>query len=160
MNTKADLTASLAVRPAAAPDAEALARLSGQLGYPSSREALDRRLAEILRRPEHAVFVAETHGDRGEPRIAGWIHAAVTRTVESDPSVEVCGLVVEESLRGGGIGERLLEEAERWTRCLGLSTIIVRSNVIRERAHAFYQRLGYEVVKSQRVFRKQIILRS
>lgn len=157
MDAKTDLRASLTVRPAAAGDAEALARLSGQLGYPSSREQVHRRLAEILRHSEeHAVFVAEIHRDGEEPRIAGWIHAAVTRTVESEPSVEIGGLVVEESLRGCGIGERLLAEAERWTRGLGLAAVIVRSNVIRERAHAFYQQLGYRVVKSQRVFRKQL----
>jgi GNAT superfamily N-acetyltransferase len=156
MREKSDVSANLTVRPAATGDAGALARLSGQLGYPSSREAVDRRLAEILRHPEHAVFVAETHDAGEQPRIAGWIHAAMTRTVESEPSVEIGGLVVEESLRSYGIGEKLLTEAERWARSLGLAAVIVRSNVIRERAHAFYQRLGYRVVKSQRVFRKQI----
>lgn len=156
MSAKADLRANWIVRPAAARDAEALARLSGQLGYPSSREAVDRRLAEILPHPEHVVFVVESYQDGEAPRVAGWIHAAVMRTVESDTNVEICGLVVEESLRGCGVGERLVSEAERWAQGLGLTTVIVRSNVIRERAHAFYQRLGYEAVKSQRVFRKQI----
>lgn len=156
MSAKADLRASWTVRPAAAEDAEALARLSGELGYPSSREDVDRRLAQILPDPEHAVFVAETRGDREALRIAGWIHAAVMRTVESDRNVEICGLVVEDSRRGCGVGQRLVAEAERWARGLGLPTLIVRSNVIRERAHAFYRRLGYEVVKSQRVFRKQV----
>jgi len=35
----------------------------------------------------------------------------------------------------------------------------VRSNVTRERAHAFYGRLGYETVKTQRVFRKTLLAR-
>ena len=156
MSAKADVVASLTVRSATARDVEALAQLAGQLGYPSSSEQIDRRLAEILGHPEHAVFVAEIPAGGKEPRIAGWVHAAVARTVESDPSVEICGLVVEESLRSCGVGERLLVEAEHWARGGGLTTITVRSNVIRERAHAFYQRLGYQVVKSQRVFRKEI----
>lgn len=32
----------------------------------------------------------------------------------------------------------------------------VRSNVIRERAHRFYEREGYARIKAQAVFRKQL----
>ena len=32
----------------------------------------------------------------------------------------------------------------------------LRSNVIRERAHAFYERHGYTHVKTQKAFRKQL----
>ena len=49
-----------------------------------------------------------------------------------------------------------MEEFERWAEARGCSAIMVRSNVVRERAHAFYQRLGFEVIKTQRVLRKPI----
>ena len=156
MSAKIEIGANLVVRSATVGDAAALAILSGQLGYPSSRDEVERRLAEILVHPEHVVFVAEITGKGSDLRVAGWIHAAVMRTVESDPNVEVVGLVVDESLRSSGIGERLVEQAEQWARGFGLATMTVRSNVVRERAHGFYQRLGYRIVKSQRVFRKQI----
>jgi len=32
----------------------------------------------------------------------------------------------------------------------------VRSNIVRERAHDFYLRLGYTITKSQKVFRKKL----
>jgi hypothetical protein len=38
-------------------------------------------------------------------------------------------------------------------KCEGMS---VRSNVIRERAHVFYERNGYEHYKTQKSFRKQL----
>jgi GNAT superfamily N-acetyltransferase len=50
----------------------------------------------------------------------------------------------------------LVERGEQWARERGLAVIGVRSNVIRERAHVFYVRLGYTVTKSQKVFRKTL----
>ena len=134
-----------------------MARLAGELGYPSTREQVAARLDEILDRTDHAVFVAESDevGDGGK-RVTGWIHAFVQRTIESDPTVEICGLVVAEGSRGCGIGRLLMEQAERWGRGTRCSTMTVRSNIVRERAHKFYQRLGYSLVKTQRVFRKQV----
>jgi GNAT superfamily N-acetyltransferase len=50
----------------------------------------------------------------------------------------------------------LLDAAEKWARgkkCKGMS---VRSNVIRDRAHAFYERQGYLHIKTQKAFRKPL----
>ncbi|HUI42800.1 MAG TPA: GNAT family N-acetyltransferase [Terriglobia bacterium] len=156
-------SARFGVRPATLDDADALARLSNQLGYPASREQVERRLGEILANPEHAIFVAEAgfapeagRESQGGAGLAGWVHAFAERTVESDPTVEIGGLVVDDARRGAGVGRLLMDQAERWARETGCATITVRSNVIREHAHAFYERLGYAPVKTQRVFRKPI----
>jgi GNAT superfamily N-acetyltransferase len=149
----------MAVRPVRIEDAEALARLSLQLGYPSSREEVERRLSALLNQPEHIVLVAETHNAqarRAGLQVVAWVHAFVERTVESDPTVEIGGLAVDEAWRGRGVGQLLMEHAEHCALCVMCPTITVRSNTVRRRAHAFYQRLGYTVVKSQRVFRKTI----
>ena len=53
-----------------------------------------------------------------------------------------------------GIGKLLMERAEMWAREHGCKIVSLRSNVIRERAHAFYERLGYKHVKTQKSFRK------
>ena len=45
---------------------------------------------------------------------------------------------------------------EQWARERGIRTIGLRSNVIRERAHAFYEREGYTVLKKQKAFRKTL----
>jgi GNAT superfamily N-acetyltransferase len=102
--------------------------------------------------PEHAAFVAESSGGP----IAGWVGVFVQRTVESDPSVEISGLVVDELSRSRGVGLLLLQRAEQWAREKGCATVRLRSNVIRTRAHAFYERHGYEHVKTQKAFRKAL----
>ena len=37
-----------------------------------------------------------------------------------------------------------MEQAEAWTRQSGGRAVCLRSNVVREGAHEFYRRLGYE----------------
>ena len=52
-------------------------------------------------------------------------------------------LVVDESRRGLGIGAALVDAALDWAAGQGFDTLRVRSNVVRERTHAFYERLGF-----------------
>jgi GNAT superfamily N-acetyltransferase len=88
--------------------------------------------------------------------LLGWIHVSINRLVESDPDAEIRGLVVDEAARSGGLGRRLVEEAEAWALERGHGWISVRSNVIRDRTHRFYERLGYRRTKTQHKFRKQL----
>src|SRR5580698_2942535 len=140
------------IRPAHDSDHERIAELAGQLSYASTPEEIARRLQGIQRTADAAVFVAELAG--GE--IAGWIAVFVYRTVEADARAEVSGLVVDERFRSQRVGEHLLAHAEEWARENGCQAIGLRSNVIRERAHAFYERHGYTHVKTQKAFRKQL----
>jgi len=66
----------------------------------------------------------------------------------------VNGLIVAEGQRSAGAGAKLLDAAEEWARRHGCQGMNVRSNVIRERAHKFYERQGYEHYKTQKAFRK------
>jgi GNAT superfamily N-acetyltransferase len=140
------------IRAAQAPDHARMAELAEQLGYPSTPEEIARRLQGIDGSADAAVFVAELAG--GE--IAGWIAVFVYRTVEADARAEVSGLVVDEGFRSQRVGEHLLAHAEEWAREAGCQAIGLRSNVIRERAHAFYERHGYTHVKTQKAFRKKL----
>lgn len=141
------------MREAVAADAPALAVLAGELGYPSSEAEVGERLARLLARPRsHAVFVAE--GEAGSP--VAWIHVVVVLQVESDPFAEIGGLVVGEASRGRGMGEALVRRAEAWARERGLGSLRVRSNVVRERAHRFYRRVGFERLKEQLVLVKRL----
>ncbi len=141
----------VAFRPARLEDAPAMAALSDQLGYPSSAEEMQERLRAILGQEEHAVFVAERNG-----RVVAWIHVFLLRLVEANPEAEIGGLIVDEECRGQGIGRTLVRLAEDWARSLGCATIAVRSNVVRERTHRFYEGLGYGRVKAQYTFRKPL----
>lgn len=139
-------------RQAAAGDEAGLARLCGQLGYPSSAEAVARRLGELAGRSDHFVLVAVDEGEKP----VGWVHAFVARRVESDTFVEVGGMVVSQSHRGQGIGTELLARAEQWAEGQGVGIVRLRSNVVRERAHVFYADRGYERTKTSFVFQKNL----
>jgi GNAT superfamily N-acetyltransferase len=140
------------IRAAHPPDHARIAELAGQLSYPSTTAEIARRLQGIESSPAAAVFVAEL--ETGE--IAGWIAVFVYRTVEADARAEVSGLVVDERFRSRRVGEHLLARAEEWARENGCHAIGLRSNVIRDRAHAFYERHGYAHVKTQKALRKQL----
>ena len=53
-------------------------------------------------------------------------------------------MVVAEAERGRGIGAALVAEAERRLGARGCGLVEVTSNQKRLRAHAFYEKLGYE----------------
>jgi GNAT superfamily N-acetyltransferase len=139
------------VRPAAPADAARLADLSTALGYPMTPDEATRRLGEIAGHPDHGLLVAEVDG-----RVEGWIQVSLPRIFETSLQAEIAGLIVDEAARGGGIGRKLLEAAEVWARKQGCRAIRVRSNVVRERARAFYEREGFVVIKTQRVFEKPL----
>ena len=141
----------LAIRLPRADDAAALARLSGQLGYPSSDEEIRQRLSTLLSGKDDFLIVAELDG-----RVVGWLHAFAAMRLESGAFAEIGGMVVEEAFRGRGMGRRLVDEASAWARGKGFRTLRVRSNVVREDTHRFYLGLGFETVKSQAVFARDL----
>ena len=140
----------LKIRRAKSSDAAYLAALSGELGYPVTTAEMRLRLSR-LKPAENAVFVAETRGE-----VIGWVHVSVNHLMEVAVRAEVNGLVVSEKQRSNGAGARLLEAAEKWARGKRCVNMSVRSNVIRERAHAFYEGHGYEHCKTQKAFRKPL----
>ena len=143
---------SVKIRRARQADAAPIAELSGQLGYPTNARAMAGRLKLALREKNGACLVAETKTEG----VVGWIHVSVAALLEVERRAEVNGLVADERVRSRGAGWSLLQAAEEWARkkrCKGMS---VRSNVLRERAHGFYLRHGYEHYKTQKAFRKKL----
>lgn len=137
------------LRPAAEVDAERIAALSGQLGYPADREAIVDRLRLLASSGDQQVFVALL-----QDQVMGWAQVGRTPSLESGAQAELLGLVVDEGCRGRGLGRALVVEAEAWARAQALPALRVRCNVRREASHRFYRNLGYEEVKRQVVFRK------
>jgi GNAT superfamily N-acetyltransferase len=142
----------LKIRRAKASDAPQLAALTGQLGYPATAAQIRKRLQGIKPASQNAVFVADSVKDG----VIGWLHVSRDVLLESETRAEVNGLVVAEGQRSLGAGARLLAAAEDWARKHGCKEMSVRSNVIRERAHKFYERNGYEHYKTQKSFRKPL----
>ena len=146
----ATVQTSIKVRFAQSSDAARIAELSGQLGYPAKPDEVSARLRKLRSPSHHAVFVAETL----EQNVVGWVHVSVTPLLEVDLRAEINGLVVDDQERSRGAGALLTRAAEEWAREKGCKSMSVRSNVIRERAHLFYLRNGYEHYKTQKAFRK------
>ena len=139
------------IRPSTATDAEAIANLSGQLGYPSTPVQVRERFAVLDRGGIWTVLVAEVGG-----QVVGCISCHGVYSLQRDPCAEIGGLIVDADHRGQRIGEQLVAAAEAWARTQGFGEMVVHSNVIRADAHRFYGRLGYEIVKAQQYFRKEI----
>lgn len=140
------------LRPATDGDVSALARLSHELGYPVSESRLAGRLCELAESDRDRVMVAVSE----DGRILGWVHVFRRLLVESEPHGEIGGLVVTAAERGRGVGRALVAAAEQWAGSCGLTDLRVRSNVIRSNAHSFYEHLGFNEQKTQRVFVKTI----
>jgi GNAT superfamily N-acetyltransferase len=140
------------IRRAAPADAARLTALSAQLGYPVAQEEVEARLATILADNDHALLVAENSANV----VVGWAHGFIRPLLVEGRHVEVGGLVVDETVRGRGVGEKLMEAIEDWARERGCQYIYLRSNAIRQDAHRFYERVGYEKVKTSVVMRKGI----
>lgn len=129
---------TIQVRDAEAGDAGALARLCGQLGYPSSPEAVLPRLERLVRSGARAL-VATSGGE-----VIGLATVHLRSTINhAAPLAQLTLLVVDEERRSQGVGRALVDEAEAWARAQGCRRIIVTTALNRTGAHAFYERIGY-----------------
>lgn len=140
------------IRPMTAVDLGPVADLTTQLGYAVDPAELERRLAVIRGQPAEEVLVAIDDDDRA----IGWVHVARLATLEASDRALIGGLVVDEPHRSAGIGTSLVAAAESWARERGATVIVVRSRTTRERAHRFYERLGYRELKRSVVFEKPL----
>ncbi|MGP8099814.1 MAG: GNAT family N-acetyltransferase, partial [Candidatus Cybelea sp.] len=95
------------------------------------------------------VFVA-TDGEL----VVGWAALFVDEPFVDGFGAFLEGFVVDEAARSRGIGVVLLEAVEARARERGCTEIRVQSNVLRERAHSFYERNGYVKLKAQYQLRK------
>lgn len=138
------------VRVATERDAAEIAALCSELGNPTTHAAMQLRLREVAQSPTNLVMVADAH----DGAIAGWIHAHAIHVLISGFRVEIAGLVVSSAHRRKGVGRKLVQAVEMWTKKLGAPEIVVRSNILRTESHAFYPAIGYSETKVQRVYRK------
>jgi GNAT superfamily N-acetyltransferase len=132
-------------------DAEQVAALTSELGYPSNADQISRRFARIDAQPDQAILIAEEAGVA-----VAWLHVGVHGYLESDAFAEILGLVVGGGHRSHGVGRALLNAAEEWARAHDCASVRVRSRVARERAHAFYEQNGFRRLKTQHCFEKTL----
>ena len=125
------------IRDARPDDAEAIARLLGQLGYPADSAAVARRLTGL---GEDRLLVAESDGT-----VAGLAQLHVSPSLEYDrPAAKLAALVVDEAFRRHGVGRALVDAMENEARTRGCELLYLTTAERRADAHAFYERLGLE----------------
>ena len=140
------------IRPPVPTDFPAMASLAGQLGYPCTSRQVRVRLTALQDPKQFAVFVAEAP----DGEVAGWIGVYIFRSVELAPCAQISGLIVDQAQRSRGVGQLLVDAAAKWARRRGCRELAVHSNVIRRRAHLFYERNGFEHVKTQKLLSKRL----
>ena len=126
-------------------------RLSEQLGYPLSVAQIENNISEIIASENHAAYIAFCN-----QKIVGWIHAFRAMLMESQPFIEIGGLIVDQNFRNSGIGKNLVEKIKDWALENAINEVRVRSNVLTNNAHRFHLNNGFTEMKQQKVF--QILL--
>lgn len=133
------------IRDARLADAQALASLVSQLGYPASAEAMADRLRRITQSDADRLVVAELDGS-----VAGLAALHVSLSIEYDePAAKLSAIVVDQAHRRRGVDEALVNEMEREARARGCCLVFVTSAARREDAHAFYRSLGFQKTGSR-----------
>ena len=145
------MTSEVSIREMLAADAQEVAELSGELGYPVSAAEMQARIQQLSKLADRVAFVACL-----ENRVVGWIEVGVVHHLQSGPYGEIGGLVVSSTQRSRGIGKQLVKRAEEWVAGRGLETILVRSRITREDAHRFYLQQNFQRLKTSAVFTKQL----
>jgi len=134
------------IRMAAYQDAERIAALLHQLGYARSMADIAQQLA--VRDERAAILLAVNEDDDA----VGCLQVMVDNRLAEGRRGEIVSLVVAAEMRGRGIGAALVAAAARWLREHGIAGMRVRCNAVRDRAHHFYERLGFGLTKTQKVF--------
>ncbi len=91
--------------------------------------------------------------------LCGWTHAVIHTLLTAPLTCELQALVVSPHHRRHGAGRALVAAVEAWSLQRGVTTMIVRSNIVRTESHAFYPGLGYARTKTQHVYSKLLAAR-
>jgi len=132
-------TTGTVMRPAEDADAERIAAIFTDEGYPAGPSAIVARLARFAG-PDSQVVVA----DRGGEVIGFIAFHALPRFEHDDVIVRILALVVDAGARERGLGRELMAEAERFARERGAAFVEVTAGRHRPEARHLYETLGYD----------------
>jgi GNAT superfamily N-acetyltransferase len=131
--------ANVTVRPATADDAERLASLLTDEGYPAGSTDLAARIERYSGMGSH-VLVAEAGGE-----VVGFITLLVLPRFEVDDLfARITSLVVDAGVRERGIGRLLMQAAEEQARAAGAAWLEVTAGHHRPDARRLFESLGYD----------------
>lgn len=130
---------TITLRPATPADAERIAALFTDEGYPAAGSTISSRL-DRFEAGNGQVIVAE---DAGE--ILGFVAVHVMPRFEHDDTIaRVLALVVDGGARGRGVGHDLMAAADGIARAAGAAFIEVTAAHHRPDARHLYEAVGYD----------------
>lgn len=111
-----------------------------EFGHGSVAEGVAERLSVMLGRPDQAVFVAE----QVDGQVVGLLTVSQRLTLwHAGPVALIEELIVDRTVRGKGVGRKLIASALEWARSRGCSELEVSTELDNQAAQAFYQRVGF-----------------
>ena len=129
----------ISIREANEADADVIADLLTQLLNPCVSDDIVVRLQARTQTDMDYVYVAQVDGE-----VYGLLVLHLMWVLHrSYPIGRISALVVDQTVRGQGIGRRLVEYAVQVCRDQGCGAVEVTSNARRTEAHAFYRSLGF-----------------
>jgi len=133
------------VRQATAADLSSVLSLYAQPAMDNGKvltiEEAEQLLAQFSHYPNYRLFVA-CLGDA----VVGTFALLIMHNLahQGTPSAIVEDVVVSEAHHGQGIGRQMMHHAMALAREAGCYKLVLSSNQKRERAHAFYESLGFQ----------------
>ncbi|ODP31749.1 GNAT family N-acetyltransferase [Pandoraea sp. ISTKB] len=140
----------LSTRLATLDDAPRIVALLAQLGYETPLDIVRRNITLSTADGDDAAFVAL---DESENIVGCMGLHALTMFHRAGRLGRITALVVEENVRGSGVGHALMAAAHAWFNQRGCEKFEVTSSDHRVAAHRFYARHGY-ARDGQRLARK------
>ena len=127
------------LRSASVIDADDVAALLSELGYPCSVADARERIRAITANDRQALVLARSGG-----RVCGLIALDFIYYLPlGTTTCRITALVVTSAAQGHGLGRQLLKEAERRARFGGAARLELSSGSQRADAHAFYKACGF-----------------
>ena len=127
------------LRTAGMGDADDVAALLAELGYPCTQDEAADRIAAVQGDDRQALVLARCEG-----RVCGLLALDFMYYLPlGAQSCRITALVVAADSQRRGLGRQLLREAERRARVAGCARLELTSAAHRHEAHAFYRACGF-----------------
>ncbi|MFI5233247.1 MAG: GNAT family N-acetyltransferase [Gemmatimonadales bacterium] len=149
------MTEPIEVREVELADAAEVMRLLAQLGHAQPAGEPAARLTAFLDQGERVLVAARAPSAPGSALVGAVTLHIMPVMHRAGPIGRLTAVVVDEPVRGKGVGRALVAASEAFLLARGCAMIEITSNRKRTEAHAFYEGLGYAATSLR--FAKQLL---
>lgn len=146
---------NLTIRKATIDEALCVAKLAIQMWEENTLEGLTEELAEIIAKPESAVFLLCDGEDAIGFAQCQLRHDYVEGT-DSSPVGYLEGIFVEEAYRNKGYAKELLKQCEAWAKEMGCTEFASDCELTNTGSLAFHLKMGFEEANRVICFTKRL----